>query len=120
MENELSAELREYLKRCGFSKGKIAKCNTGTRMYHDLGLYGEIAETCIDMLAHQYQVDLTGLEFEKFFPPEFAGKSMLTRTLLWVMPFAGKAVRQRGEYLPLTLGMIEKVIRTKRWSAVER
>lgn len=119
MANELSTELREYLKRCGLSEGKIAQCSVKTRMYHDLGIYGEIAEDCIDVLTDQYHVDPGGFEFEKFFPPEFAGKSMLSRVLLWIVPFAGKLERQRGEYLPLTLEMIENAMRAKRWLAVE-
>jgi hypothetical protein len=115
MGSELSVELREYLKRCGLSEKNIAQCGGNTRMYHDLGLYGDIAEAYMGVLVDHYQVDLSGFEFEKFFPPEFAGKNMLTRALLWIAPFAGDAARQRGEYSPLTLGMIECVIRTKRW-----
>lgn len=116
MASELSIELREYLKRCGLSENKIAQCSGSTRMYHDLGLYGDIAEACTGVLTDHYHVDLSGFEFEKFFPPEFAGKNMLTRALLWVVPFAGHAARQRGEYLPLTLEAIDRAIRTKRWS----
>jgi hypothetical protein len=115
MANDLSIELREYLKRCGLSDSKIAQCSGSTRMYHDLGLYGDIAESYMGVLADHYHVDLSGFEFEKFFPPEFAGKNMLTRVLLWIVPFAGNAARQRGKYLPLTLKMIDSVMRTKRW-----
>jgi hypothetical protein len=31
------------------------------------------------------------------------------------VPFVGGAARQRGEYLPLTLEMIERAIRTRSW-----
>jgi hypothetical protein len=68
MASELSTELREYLKRCGLSKGTIARCNAETRMFHDLGLYGEVAEACIGVLADHYNVDLSGFEFEDYFP----------------------------------------------------
>ncbi len=64
MPSELSIELRDYLKRCGLSEAKIAQCSGGTRMYHDLGLYGDIAEACIGVLADHYDVDLSGFEFE--------------------------------------------------------
>ncbi|WP_311239034.1 MULTISPECIES: hypothetical protein [unclassified Xanthomonas] len=117
MASELSIELREYLKRCGLPERVIAQCNGGTRMYHDLGLHGDIAEAYMEVLAEHYYVDLGGFEFEKFFPPEFSGRSIFTRTLLWIVPFAGKAARQGGEYLPLTLGTIERVMRAKQWSA---
>jgi hypothetical protein len=115
MEGELSANVREYLKRCGLSERQIARCSEATRMYHDLDLYGDIAEGCMEVLAKDYRVDLSGFEFEKFFPSEFAGKSRLTGFLLQLVPFAGKAARQRGVYLPLTLGMIGGAIRTGRW-----
>ncbi len=118
MAGELSIELREYLKRCGLSERKIAQCNGSTRMYHDLGLYGDIAEAYIDVLANHYHVDLSGFEFEKFFPVEFGGKNILTRVLLWIVPFASNAVRQRSEYLPLTLEMIDGAMRARRWHAV--
>lgn len=36
------------------------------------------------------------------------------------LPFAGYVARQRGEYLPLTLRMLEKVMRAKKWRAVEQ
>lgn len=112
---ELSNELRDYLKRCGLHDDKVARCESNTRMYHDLGFYGDTAEACMEMLANHYRVDLTGFEFDKYFPPEFAGKSMLTRTLLWIIPFAAKANRRHEEYLPLSLETIDRVLQTKRW-----
>ena len=115
MASELATELRGYLKYCGLSESKIAQCSSSTRMYHDLGLYGDIAEAYIEVLAERYHVDLSGFEFEKFFPHEFAGKSALARALLWILPFAGSAARQRNEYLPLTLERIDRAMRSKRW-----
>lgn len=112
----LSDTQREYLLLCGLSKKKIARCAGSTRMYHDLGLYGEIADGCMSVLVDHYHVDLSGLEFEKFFPPEFPGRNMLTRALFWITPFADKVVRHSDEYLPLTLDMIDRMIQTKRWS----
>lgn len=119
MTSELSIELRAYLKHCGLSESKIARCTGSTRLYHDLGLYGDIAEAYIGVLIDDYHVDMSGFEFEKFFPLEFAGKNLITRTFLWLAPFAGNAVRQRGEYSPLTLEMIDRAIHTKRWSPAE-
>jgi hypothetical protein len=119
MASDLSVELREYLKRCGLSERKIARCNGQTRMYHDLGLYGDIAEACMEELSRHYQVDLSGFEFDKFFPPEFAGKNGFLGALLSILPFAGYVARQRNEYLPLTLRMMDKVMHAKQWRAVE-
>jgi hypothetical protein len=121
VENELSIELRDYLKKCFLSKRKVAQCNCNTRLYHDLGVYGEIAECWIERLIVDYHVDLSGFEFEKFFPPEFEGEDMLTCTVLWLVPFAAAIVRRRKRdtYLPLTLGMIDNMIHTKKWCAAE-
>jgi len=115
MASELSIELRQYLKRCGLPESKIAQWSSSTRMYHDLGFYGDIAEAYMEVLADHYRVDLSGLEFEKFFPPEFAGSSPLARVLLSFVPFTNMASKKNGEYLPLTLEMIEQAIRTKQW-----
>ena len=115
MTSELSIELREYLKRCGLPESKIAKCSGSTRMYHDLGLYGDIAEAYMEVLAEHYRVDLSGFEFEKFFPHEFAGKNMFTRALVWIVPFAGNTARRRREWLPLTLERVDRAILNKRW-----
>jgi len=115
MASELSPEMRSYLKHCGLSESKIAQCSGSTRMYHDLGLYGDIAAAYIEVLSERYHVDSSDFEFEKFFPHEFAGKSALARALLWILPFASRAARQRNEYLPLTLERIDRAMRDKRW-----
>ena len=117
MEGILSADLRSYLKHCGLSDNKIALCSGSTRMYHDLCLYGDIAEACIEVLAERYNVDLSGFEFDKFFPQEFVGKSRFARVLLWILPYAGSFARKRAcpEYKPLTLDRIDQAIRTKKW-----
>ncbi|MCW7536262.1 DUF1493 family protein [Aquabacterium sp. A7-Y] len=113
--SELSDPLREYLRRCGLPEKKLAACTWETRLYHDLRIYGDVAEAYMGVLVDHYQVDLSGFEFDKFFPPEFAGRNMLTRVLLWIVPFAGKAARDQGEYRPLTMSMLDRVIRDKRW-----
>lgn len=118
----LSPNVRDYLKRCGLAERQLMQCSGSTRMYHDLGLYGDIAEAYIEALVDHYHVDLSGFEFEKFFPPEFVGKNALARTLLWLVPFAGGFARRRqmAEYLPLTLETIDLAIRTKRWPSLPR
>lgn len=119
MASELSIELREYLKRCGLSERKIARCNRNTRMYHDLGLYGDIAEAYMEELATHYHVDLSAFEFDKFFPPEFAGGNAVLGALLSLFPFVGYMSRQRKQYSPLTLRMIETAMHARQWRAVD-
>ena len=115
MSNGLSIELYEYLRLCGLSEKEIESCNESTRMYHDLGLYGEIAEAYLEVLAEHFFVDLSDFEFEKFFPTEFDGKRAITRFFLWIVPFAGGVARRRGKWRPLTLEMVDRTIRAKRW-----
>ncbi|MDR4517580.1 MAG: DUF1493 family protein [Nitrosomonas sp.] len=114
MNKQLSNELRNYLGRCGLSVKEIECCTHETRMYHDLGIYGDIAETCMSVLEDYYHVDLSDFEFEKFFPPEFIGKNMFTRSFLWFFPFMGNTIRKHGKYLPLTLRMIEAALKHNR------
>lgn len=115
---ELSPELRDYLRYCGVSERKLARYDGATRMYHDMGLYGDVAEAYMEALAERYNIDMSGFEFKRYFPPEFVGKNTFSRTLLWLMPFAGAVARQRREYEPLTLEMIERVLRAKRWHSL--
>lgn len=89
------------------------------RMYYDLGLYGDIAEDYMEELTDHSHVDLSGFAFDKFFPPESAGKNALLGALFSILPFVGYVARQPNEYLPLTLKMMENAMRAKQWRAVE-
>ena len=113
----ISDDLRDYLRQCGASMQTVERCTNETRIYHDLGVYGDIADGYMSVLADQYHVDLSGFRFEEHFPPEFPGGNAYTRTLLWLMPFLGRARRQREVYRPITLAMVERAIRSKRWEA---
>lgn len=112
---KLSSDLVEYLELCGMPRRVVARCKSETRMYHDLGIYGDIAEAYIDVLGSKYSVDLAGFEFDKFFPPEVLGRSLLANVFFSFVPFSGQIVRRRGQWLPLTLGRIDSAIRLKRW-----
>ena len=116
-EYKLSRNLLKYLRRCGLSEGKLARCNAGTRLYHDLGIYGDEAEAYMGVLAEEYHVDLTGFEFEKYFPLEFPGRNAITRLLFWLAPFTGHAARRRAAYLPVTMEIIDRALLTKKWNA---
>lgn len=120
MANDISLDVREYLVRCGLSESKIARCSSNTRLYHDLGIYGEIAEGFIGVLINNYRVDMSGFEFDKFFPPEFPGGNSFSRIFLWIIPLASSFVRWRSAYAPITLGMIDRVIQSKRWCDIDQ
>jgi len=112
MANEISDVTRQYLVYCGISARAIAKCNMETRLYHDLGIYGDIAESCMEILEEKYNVDMNKFEFERFFPHEFPWRNPFMGAVLSLLPFANLAARQGREYDPLTLGMIEVAMRT--------
>lgn len=115
MENKFSTAVGEYLRNCGVSKGKISECHSDTRLYHDLGIYGDVAEACVEVLIRDYGVDMSGFDFDEFFPQEFSGENSFTRVVGWVLPFVAQKIRSGREYSPLTLEMIDHLMRVKRW-----
>jgi hypothetical protein len=113
--NELSAETVEFLQRCGLRPAKILLCNLNTRLYHDLGWYGDIAESCMEELQAHYGVNLSGFDFASYFPAEFAGKNRFQQIAFWVLPFLGYLERRRSTFLPLTLARVESSLQSKKW-----
>ena len=116
MTRALSPELVDYLRRCGFSSREIAKWDLHMRVYHDLGWYGDIAEGCMDELVDHDHVDMSGFEFDRFFPPEFLADDFASVLWYGFVPFAAERERNRRVYEPLTLKMIESAFRTGRWT----
>jgi hypothetical protein len=118
-QEKLSDALKQYLKLCGERDKKIAACHMGTRLYHDLGVYGEAAEDYLEVLIKQYHVDLSDFVFDRYFPPEFPGETAISRSLIWFFPYIWKLFRPKEEkekYLPITLGMIEQALIEKKWA----
>jgi hypothetical protein len=102
----LPHELKDYLIKCGLSKKTIEKCTLETRLYHDLCIYGDIAEAFMEALVDLYKVDLSDFAFYKYFPGEFQGNPWLTKFIINCTPW-GKWICQRDRtYAPLTLKMI--------------
>lgn len=111
----LTPKLVEFLKLCGLRKSRIDSCDLDTRLYHDLGIYGEVADGCVEILAKTYQVDITNFDFDEYFPHEYPGKTRLSQFILWQIPFARHFVESKANYKPITLGMIEDIIHSKQW-----
>lgn len=86
-----------------------------TSLYHDLGMYGDTALENIEQLQEKFGVDLSGFDFDKYFPPEFEGRNRFEAYLITFVPFLGTILRRRRTYASLTLEMINSSIRTKRW-----
>lgn len=113
--NDLSDEVKGYLTYCGLSKNKIRNAKKDTRLYHDLGIYGDVAELYVESLIDKYEVDMSSFDFEKYFPLEFIGETAFQKVMYWAIPFLGLKARKTQKFKPLTLSMIEKTIETKQW-----
>jgi hypothetical protein len=81
------------------------------RLYHDLGIYGDIAESYIETLRDNCNVDVTDFVFSDYFPEEFAGKNQLQKIIFSLVPFIRSKVEDRKGYKPLTFLMLKDAIR---------
>lgn len=114
VDNTISQETKAYLSMCGISAKSITKLTRQTRLWHDLGMFGDIAEGNLECLHDHFGVDLSEFDFEKYFPVEFIGNSLATSILIRLVPFLDGYLRRRAELAPLTLGMIEDAIISKK------
>jgi hypothetical protein len=114
MNDELSTQIQAYLRTCGTSSKSIATYTRETRLWHDLGIYGDVAEANLECLNECFGVDLSEFDFERYFPFEFIGKTLLSSVLIRFVPFLGDYLRRHGNYTPLTLGMIDDAINSKK------
>ena len=112
---KLPAPVSDWLARCGTSPSTSRTCRIETRLFHDLGLYGDIAEAYMEELVTAYGVDLKDFRFEKYFPAEFAGNSALSKFLITYIPFFRHILIDPLKYEPITLEMIHKSIKSKKW-----
>ena len=101
------------LHESGLSEKTICSCVPTTRIYHDLGLYGDTAWWFTEELSKR--IDMSGFCFEEYFPPEFGGKNSLARLLLSLLPFANWLYRRGRVYEPITLEMISNSLEAGRW-----
>ena len=106
-----------YLRALGHSERQIDRMSINTRMYHDLGVYGDSAIEDMQVLAEKFGVNLSNFDFDRYFPPQFEGRNRFEMVLINSLPFVSKIVRDRREYLPVTLAMIDQSLREKTWPA---
>lgn len=109
-------EVYLYLKELGYSEQEMTGMTMNTRLFHDLGLYGDTAEEEIWLLQKKFDVDLSDFNFARYFPPEFEGKNKLEAFILYIAGSRGaRLTKSRERCEPLTLGMINHAILAKRW-----
>ena len=107
--------LRRYLEECGIPSSEIARSDLDTRLYHDLHIYGDIANGCMEILQNKYNIDLKGFVFSDYFPEEFPGSNIFYRSLLWLFPWFRDSYDNNHQIRPFTLRMTLHLIETKRW-----
>ena len=113
----LSKEIIKFLEcGCGMPRSRIYSCNKDTRIYHDLNVYGDEAHAAIEYLAENCGVNMTNFDFDRCFPAEFIGDSIVTQIIFSSIPFVGHLIRRKGPWIPLTLERVEDIIRNKKWS----
>jgi hypothetical protein len=112
---ELSKELIQYLKLCGYSEAQIKECTPNTKLYHELGVYGDVAYDHISNLEEMFGVDLSLFVFEEYFPDEFIGKTKVQKVFYWFLPWLSPRPQSDKVYKPITLNMLEQFILNKKW-----
>jgi hypothetical protein len=111
----LPEPVSEWLKICSISTLIAKKCSMETRLYHDLGFYGDIAESYMEVLIEHFEVDMSDFQFERYFPSEFPNSSKISNFLITYIPFFRYLFERRSTYLPLPLSKIYQAISDKKW-----
>jgi tetratricopeptide (TPR) repeat protein len=97
--------------------GSLALAYAGEAERGIVGVYGDSAIEDMQVLAEKFGVNLSNFDFDRYFPPQFEGRNRFEMVLINSLPFVSKIVRDRREYLPVTLAMIDQSLREKTWPA---
>ena len=105
-----------YLRELGYSEQQIAGMSMNTRLFHDLGSYGDTAADEIWLLQKKFGVDLSEFDFDRYFPPEFEGKNKFAAFVRNIVsPRETRLISNREGCEPLSLGMVNRSILAKCW-----
>lgn len=102
MSAQTGGSFESYLVDCGLDKYFLDQSSLDIRLYHDLNIYGDVAESYIELLSEKYDVDISDFKFDEYFPTEFIGKTNVQRVMFWLFPFLRKNHLDKNEYLPFT------------------
>lgn len=103
------------LYEAGERRRRVSSAVLESRLFHDLGMYGDIAEAYLEFLREQYEVSTDNFHFDDYFPQEFIGKNWLERILFWIWPVDRKKFNA-SLFLPLTLRDVATAIEEGHWS----
>jgi hypothetical protein len=99
----------------GEPRRRVEKATSDTCLFHDLGMYGDIAEAYLELLRDRYGVSMDGFDFDAYFPQEFAGRNRIEALLLQMWPSSRKKL-DPAHFQRLSLREIAIAISLGRWS----
>ncbi|MCL1137726.1 DUF1493 family protein [Shewanella pneumatophori] len=99
-----------FINDSGLSDYYKSNSDLELRLYHDLNIYGDIAESCIETLSDNYGVDISSFRFGDYFPEEFSGKSHFQKMLFSLIPFLRASKEDKADFKPLTFLMLKNAI----------
>lgn len=103
----------EFLEESGLARFCKTEEDLKVRLYHDLGIYGDIAESYIELLADNYGVDISSFCFEDYFPAEYPGETKFKKYLYTFFPFLASRYNATRSYQELTFGTLQKAMEQK-------
>ncbi len=100
----------EFLTESGLIKYCKEDEDLNIDLYRDLNVYGDIAESYIELMTEKYGVDVSSFHFENYFPPEFSGDSTSQKYLYSFLPFLASRHNTKKAYEKLTFKTIKQAI----------
>ena len=97
----------DFLNESGLDKYYNGESSLDLRLYHDLKIFGDVAESYIELLQERYGVDVSKFEFGDYFPHEFMGDSTTQRVLIWLLPFLRSKRESNIQYKDFTFSKIK-------------
>lgn len=111
MANQIPPKALEWLVACQYPQELINTYRTETRLVQDIGIVGNTLEEQLQVLRDVFHVDFSGVSPAKYFPSRLGIEALV----ISVRPRSRWAKKVLERYPPITLGMIDEVIRNKKW-----
>ena len=108
MEKEKS--FKNFVITSGLSGYYKSESDLDKSLYHDFGIFGDIAESIIEELTRDYGVNTSSFKFEDYFPDEFSGKNQFQKILFSLIPFLRASKEDKADFKPLTFLMLKNAI----------
>ena len=99
-----------FLEESGLNKYYKDDESLNIKLYHDLNIYGDIAESYIELLSDKYNVDVSRFCFSDYFPEEFPGDSFFQSFLYSVATFLKTRHNSKKKFKAFTFFNIKNSI----------